>query len=589
MYNPFVVPFAFGVIILFTNLAIAYIAWVNHLDKEQKRHIRKNIISFKTLAAIWEAFRECLFHRNIFKKNPILGYMHLSLSFGWLILILVGHFEAQVYEGSVLVNPWLAIFFRFFEDGRDYPFKETFTFFMDLLLCFVLSGLLLAFFKRMRSKFLGMKKTTKHTPSDRIALISLWCIFPFRLLAESSTAAIHHNGGFLTQSLGNLLAFLPVEKFVMPLWWAYSIALCLFFVFMPFTRYMHIFTEVLLVFLRKWGIVESQKHTGYTDTEINACSRCGICIDVCQLNTDAGINNVQSVYFIRDARDLSLNRHVVNNCLFCNRCVQACPVGIETTMIRQIYRYKQGNENIPFYEYIDTKKYTANKESAPVLYFAGCMTHLTPGIIDSMKNIFEKAGERFIFIDEDKNICCGRPLRQQGFFEQAEILKDKLATIIKDSGSEVLVTSCPICYKSFVKEYNLDIKVLHHTQYIKELIDKGLIKLSKQDTTFVYHDPCEISRGSNIYKEPRAILDLLGTLQSSENEKDDALCCGGSLANTELDPEQAAAIACQTLNVLTKNNPDCVVTSCPLCKKTFNKNNKTTNILDISEIVSRNI
>lgn len=589
MYNPFVIPFAFGVVILFVNLAIAFVSWLYRLDKVQRRQIGKNIISFKTLAAIWEAIRECLFHRNIFKTNPILGYMHFSLAFGWLMLIVIGKVEAVAYEGQYFTNPWLAIFFRFFEDGRDYPYKEVLTFVMDFLLCFVLSGLLLAFIKRMYSKLLGMRKTTKHTPSDRVALISLWCIFPLRLLAESSTAAIEHNGGFLTQSLGNLLAFLPVEKFVTPLWWAYSIALCLFFVFMPFTRYMHIFTEVLLIFLRKWGVIESQKHTGYTDIEINSCSRCGICIDVCQLNTAAKINDVQSVYFIRDVRDLSLDRHIANNCLLCNRCVQACPVGIETTMIRQIYRYKQGNEDIPFYEYINTSKYTEGKNSAPILYFAGCMTHITPGIIDSMKNIFDKADDKYIFIDEDKNICCGRPLRQQGFLEQAEVLKEKLTSIIKDSGAEVLVTSCPICYNSFANEYNLDIKVLHHTQYIKELIDKGKLNLSKQDVKLVYHDPCEISRGNNIYEEPRIIINSIGNLHSTKNEKDDTLCCGGSLANIELNTEQAALITSQTLDVLTKPNPDFIITSCPLCKKTFTKNCSNNKILDISEIVSRNI
>ena len=589
MYNPFVVPFAFGVVIFFINVAIAFSAWVFHLDKIQRNQLAKNIFSFKIFAAAWEAVRECLFHRNIFKTNPILGYMHFSLAFGWLLLIVVGKIEAVYYEDSYFGNPWLAIFFRFFEDGRVYPHQHLLTNLMDLLLCFVLSGLMLAFIKRMYSKLLGMKKATKHTPSDRIALIALWCIFPFRLLSESFTAAIEHNGGFLTQSLGNLLSFLPVEKIVLPMWWAYSIALCLFFILMPFTRYMHIFTEVLLIVFRKWGVVESQKHTGYTEIELSACSRCGICIDVCQLNTSAKINNVQSVYFIRDARELSLENHIANNCLFCNRCVQACPVGIETTMIRQIYRYKQNNENIPFYEYINTESYTKDKQAVPILYFAGCMTHLTPGIIDSMKNIFDKSGEKYLFVDEDKNICCGRPLRQQGFLEQADILKEKLTSIIENSGAEVLVTSCPICYKSFAAEYSLNVKVLHHTQYINELLKNGRIKINKKDFSLVYHDPCEISRGCDIYDEPRELLNALGKLQKCVNEKDDTLCCGGSLANIELNTEQSSSIANQTLEILSKNNPDYIVTSCPLCKKTFSKNNNNSKIFDISELISENI
>lgn len=585
MYNPFIVPFAFGVIVLFINLFIAFVSWIYHLDKQQSKHVLKNIISFKTIAAIWETLRECIFHRNIFKRNPVLGYMHLCFAFGWLALIVVGKMEAVAYVGEYWTNPWLAIFLRFFEDGRAFPHKEVYAFVMDLLLTFVLSGLLLALIKRVYSQLLGMKKTTKHTPSDRIALISLWCIFPLRLLAESATAAIKHNGGFLTQSLGNLLANLPIEHFVLPLWWAYSIALCLFFIFMPFTRYMHIFSEVLLVFFRKWGVTESEKKTGYTDMEINACSRCGICIDVCQLNTAANFNNVQSVYFIRNAREMVNNTKVINNCLMCNRCVDACPVGIKTTLVRQLFREKDGFNKTNYYDYLNTLSSDNKSKKYSIAYFAGCMSHLTPSIINSMKTIFDKAGENYCFIDEDKNLCCGKPLRQQGFLTQAEALKKHVTEIINQTDADFLVTSCPICYNSFVNEYNeLKMPVLHHTQYIDMITTNGKIVLEKKNLSMVYHDPCEISRGCNIYEEPRNVLRKTGNLFSTENEKNDTLCCGGSIADTAIEGTDIEAIAKNTFATLTKSNPDILVTACPLCKKTFMRNNAAC-VKDISEIV----
>lgn len=590
MYNPFVMPFAFGVVILFLNLIISFVTWLYNLSKTQRKQVGRHIISWRTLAAIWECLRECLLHRNIFKRNPVLGYMHCSLAFGWFLLIIVGKFEASTYSGSFFTNPWLAIFFRYFEDpSRIFPHKELFTFLMDFLLAVVLSGLLLAVIKRFYSRLMGLKKATRHTPSDRIALISLWCIFPLRLVAESLVAGYRNNGGFLTQSLGNLLA--PFNLPIDPIWWAYSIALCLFFIFMPFTRYMHIFTEILLIFLRKWGVVEEDKKTGYTDVELAACSRCGICIDVCPLNTAAKINDTQSVYFIRDIRDNVISHRIINDCLLCNRCVEACPVGIKSTKIRQIYREKKSFENKQYYDYLNpaaTGSTTSGNKSPKVLYFAGCMSHLTPGIIDSMKKIFKAAGEDFVFVDEDKNICCGRPLRQQGFLDQANTLMAKNVQLFNSYNAEILVTSCPICYNSFKTEYkDLNIKVMHHTQYINMLIEEGRLQVNHSDKTFAYHDPCEISREENrIFEEPRNILRAAGTLLPLTNEKADALCCGSSLGNTVLSTEQIEDIRNQAMDVLTKDNPDYIVTSCPLCKKTFKKGLRNgPEVKDIAEII----
>ena len=105
---------------------------------------------------------------------------------------------------------------------------------------------------------MGMKRTTRHVFVDRVALTSLWLIFPLRLTAESLTAAIKHNGGFLTGTLGDLIASGMSATAVADLnaaaWWAYSFALAAFFIAMPFSRYMHIFTEVPLIFLRRYRL-----------------------------------------------------------------------------------------------------------------------------------------------------------------------------------------------------------------------------------------------------------------------------------------------------------------------------------------------
>jgi Fe-S oxidoreductase len=582
-YHLFVIPFCVGTVFLFGTLFFLFIKWIRNLSGNQKKTVRKNIFSLRTIKAVWEAVCECLFHRKIFKTNPLLGYMHLGFACGWFLLIVVGKIETTFYSRTFWDEPWLAIFFRYFENtsiaftGR-YFFHLT----MDFLLLFVISALFLAFIKRFYSKIVGLRKTTKHTIYDKITITALWCIFPLRLLAESISAGIKNNGGFLTQSLGNALSFMPLQTIELYFWWAYSIALCVFFVGMPFTRYMHIFTEVLLIFLRKWGVMEEKNKSGYTSVELNACSRCGICIDICPLNTVLDIKNVQSVYFVRDARYNQLHNEITDNCLMCGRCVEACPVGIESTKIREIYRKKEHFEDKNYYDFINEN---STETAMDVIYFAGCMSHLIPGITASMKKIFQSVNQSFWFMDEDKSICCGRPLLQQGFQKQASILRDKNTALIEKSGAKRLITSCPICYQSFTKEYNLKIEVLHHTQYIDRLITDKLIQVKKTDLNIVYHDPCELGRGCGIYEEPRKIIRTIGNLLHSENEGKNSLCCGYNLGNTVIELHQQMQIRDDSLKNLTNTHPNIIATACPMCKRAFSHGKKE-NVKDIAEMVA---
>lgn len=585
-FHPFIIPFSAGALFLFAVVIYRFIIWFRSLDRKQMYFVKKNIISFKTVSAVWEIFREALLHRNIYKKNPLLGYMHMSLAFGWFLLIVVGKTESSFYAGTFFEEPWLAIFFKYFaKEQHEYFMAAQFSFIMDLLLLIVLSGVALALIKRLRSRVLGMKKSTKHSQFDRIALASLWWIFPLRLLAESTTAAVAGNGDFLTGTVGNLLSGLPVEALELPMWWAYSLMLCAFFVSLPFSRYMHIPTEVVLILLRKWGATAGEQYSGMTDLQINACSRCGICIDACQLNFAVNINNVQSVYFIRDTRYKKLTDEVANNCLMCGRCVDACPVGLELTVIRQQLRNKA---EIPGKHYFDYSKAEDSEKRTDVIYFAGCMSHLTPTIIIAMKKIFRQANEKFWFMDEDKGLCCGRPMRQQGFVQQSKDLISKNMRLISSSGAKLLVTSCPICYKSFTEEYVLDIPVMHHSEYIKMLLDKKRISVNKSDINMVFHDPCELGRGSGIYEQPRDVLKQLGNLNSCNTERENALCCGGSLSNAVIELDTQIKIRNQALEVLTESKPDVLATACPLCKKSFVHGNKA-KVMDIAEIVAESL
>ena len=605
-FDPFIIPFNIGLYFILIYCIFRFLGWFRELPRTDKLRLQRGFFGRPFIQSLKEIFSESLLHRKIFRINPRLGYMHMSLAFGWFLLIVFGTIEADIFGTKHLNAPYRAIFFKFFnpEHGMS-GFEAIFSFWMDLLLAIILSGLVLAITKRLTSRVVGLKKTTKLKALDRVALISLWLIFPSRLLAESLTSGAYGSGSFLTGSLGSWLAsFLPAQQMAYPFWWLYSLSLGTFFILLPRTRYMHIPTEIFLIFMRNSGIKTGDKWGSYAECETNACSSCGICIDQCQLSSSAGINDVQSTYLIKGIRNGIDVFETAHNCLMCGRCEDKCPVGLELGAIRMIQRregealkdmkdvwkgfFRSRQNNITekkkgpvFYDYLKE----GQSEKADVLFFAGCMTHLTPGIKNSFTRILDEAGVNYYFMDEQGGVCCGRPLMLAGQEKEARDLINYNSQIIWKSGAKILVTSCPICYKVFKESYYLDVEVLHHSQYIKRLIDEGSIRLNYTNKKVVYHDPCELGRGSGIYNEPREVLKYVANLEKSKFEKEEALCCGGSLANIKISQKQRSQIARDVVSELTVNKPEILATACPLCKKTLS-NASDVKVLDIAEIVA---
>lgn len=581
----FILPFTIGLLFISCFLVVIVGIWISELSKIDKSRIVHSIFTRKSLMAIRETFMESLLHRKIFRKNPVLGYMHMSLAFGWFLLIVVGHMEAYQHYQTFSVPAYKAIFMRYFVTEPPLTLTgKLLAASMDLLLVFVLSGVLLAYYKRFNSRTFGMKKTTQLKTGDRIALTSLWLIFPLRFLAESVSAGIHQNGSIVSQPTGEFLAtILPVQYLEMPLWWGYSGALGLFFLALPVSRYMHIPVEVVMIFLRNYGIKVQKRIDGYSRIQIFSCSRCGICLDSCQM-THAAIKDTQSVYMLKHIRNRKITDEKLFNCLLCGRCQPDCPVGLELNNLRITQRIESTKEYNSSYEYLKNGKVEVSPQTE-VIYFAGCMTHLTPAIIKSMKAIFDKANVKYWFMDEEKTACCGRPLMQVGQYEAAKKLISHNREQILMSGAKKLVVSCPICYKVFKEDYAMPgITVQHHSEYLLGLMVNKRLPVNKLSLRVVYHDPCELGRGSGIYHQPRLLLDEYAEVIRIKNEREAAYCCGGSLANIKIQMNERNQIQDKAIEEYISYQPDILATACPLCKKTFAKS-RNLPVHDISEIV----
>jgi Fe-S oxidoreductase len=148
-------------------------------------------------------------------------------------------------------------------------------------------------------------------------------------------------------------------------------------------------------------------------------------------------------------------------------------------------------------------------------------------------------------------------------------------------------------YPSLGGNYN----VVHHTQYIKELISSG--RLTIEGNTYkgkriTFHDPCYLGRANNEYDAPREVLKKTNaSLIEMKRHKNTALCCGAGGAQMFKEPEKGD----KDINELRtedalKTNPDIIATGCPYCNtmmtdgvKVKEKENEIS-VLDIAELIA---
>jgi Fe-S oxidoreductase len=77
-------------------------------------------------------------------------------------------------------------------------------------------------------------------------------------------------------------------------------------------------------------------------------------------------------------------------------------------------------------------------------------------------------------------------------------------------------------------------------------------------------------------------------LQNNIYKKDDGLCCGGSVADLEMDYADKQKIATDAIKQLINPDTQLLATSCPLCKITF-KASDVIPVRDIAEIYAESL
>ncbi|NAS30145.1 (Fe-S)-binding protein [Flavobacteriaceae bacterium R38] len=163
-----------------------------------------------------------------------------------------------------------------------------------------------------------------------------------------------------------------------------------------------------------------------------------------------------------------------------------------------------------------------------------------------------------------------------------------------------IVTCDPHSFNCLKNEYpglGGHYEVLHHTQFIKELIESGKLSIEGKNyegKRITFHDPCYLGRANREYNAPREVLQTLNAkLIEMKRSKSRALCCGAGGAQMFKEPEKGDLdINIMRTEDALKVNPDIIATGCPYCNTMMTdgiKNKEKESeiaVMDVAELIA---
>ncbi len=387
--------------------------------------------------------------------------------------------------------------------------------------------------------------------------------------------------------------------------------------------------------------------------EIDSCTKCGNCLDLCsavQGSSDVDISPSKKIKMLKAAvsneygilsklfkkkiseKDIEKISKAAFACTMCARCEVNCHIDIKLQEIwlklREILvaegKYPEildsvkdrlmKAHNVSF----DTNEGRVDwikqipdipedmfvKEKMDVAYFVGCVSSFSPRVFKIPRAIIQilMAADVDFGLLGDEEWCCGFPLLSSGFSTEFLEFAEHNIEAINKTGAKYLITSCPSCYHMWHHTYNkikpkikMDFEVLHIVQYFNILIKEKKLKLNPIHKKVTYHDPCDLGRNSNVYEEPRDIIKAIPGLDFVElkNSKDYATCCGGGGNVESIDVALSESISKIKAQEIIDSDAEIIVTACQQCIRTImnslKKQKSKIKVMDIAELLMMSV
>jgi Fe-S oxidoreductase len=356
--------------------------------------------------------------------------------------------------------------------------------------------------------------------------------------------------------------------------------------------------------------------------DLEACTNCGRCQDVCPAHlTGKPLSPRRMTQNLKDhlrqegpkllatpldqrkpeaIMETTVGEDELWACTACMACEEACPVYVEQ-VIRNIdlRRYlvlvetKYSSEvrltlknleksNNPWGSSRGTRaewakelgvKNFAEVENPEFLFWVGCVGSFdarNQKVATSMARILQANDIRFGILGNEEG-CCGDPARRIGNEYLFQTMAEVNIGILKGYGVKKILTLCPHCFHTLKNEYGPfggEFEVIHHVQFLAELISSGKIKLTKPiDKVITYQDSCYLGRANQIFEAPRNVLNAIPGLKLVEMERHHqrSFCCGAGGGRMWMEEHIGTRINQMRTDHAIATKAEFIGTACPYC------------------------
>jgi len=397
-----------------------------------------------------------------------------------------------------------------------------------------------------------------------------------------------------------------------------------------------------------FGVAKIEDYTWKQLMDLDACTRCGRCQDVCPANySGKALSPKQVILDLKDhlyetypvpwrrkpaesRKDMIsevITDEVIWDCTTCRACMEACPVYVEhvdkiidmrRNLALEQSRFPEevrntlkslGTRGHPFrgttatrttwYDGLELDN-LSDGDNPEILYWVGCTAALEDrnmSIARAMARILRAAGVSFKILGEEET-CCGDPARRMGDEYLFQTICQANIEILKAHDVKKILTACPHCFNTLKHEYPQfggNFEVIHHTQFILDLLRQRRLKLGRLDSAKIaYHDSCYLGRYNDIYEEPRLILSVLKGISTVElgRCRSNSFCCGGGGGHMWMEEDPDKRVSNRRVDEIVQAKVDIVATACPYCLTMFEDGVKameaeeTLRVKDLSELVA---
>jgi Fe-S oxidoreductase len=237
------------------------------------------------------------------------------------------------------------------------------------------------------------------------------------------------------------------------------------------------------------------------------------------------------------------------------------------------------------------------------LFYVGCagaFDSRNKKVTLSVVKALQAAGVSFGILGAEE-LCCGDSMRRLGNEFIFEKMAKQNVELFKKHNVKKILTYCPHCYTTLKNDYHqfgLDALVIHHSEFLNNLIKTGRLQLSGSNGfgKVVFHDSCYLGRYNNLYDQPRELIHTATGSEPIEMERvlQKSFCCGAGGGRMWMEESPEHRLNLNRVREALAKTPDTIAVSCPYCMTMFEdglKDEKATKVqvADIAEILASRI